>query len=166
MIKTEEFFSDNSLHLSILHSWIAIPYMPTTAAKRPHAITTQKHNKIPMNLRCSLTMAFSLWFSYRASCLEPSSSSHCPWKCRRICDKLAFIDTISWITRFALPENFGSIQYLKSQGFSTFAHCKNLLPASTPDHPQAKIGYCPWRQVIPVRTTIPSLCSSSNLSSC
>ena len=107
--KLRKFFSDNSLHLSILHSWIAIPYMPTTAAKRPHAITTQKHNKIPMNLRCSLTMAFSLWFSYRASCLEPSSSSHCPWKCRRICDRLAFIDTISWITRFALPENSGSI---------------------------------------------------------
>ena len=45
-------------------------------------------------------------------------------------------------------------------------HCKNLLPASTPDHPQAKLGYCPWRQVIPVRTTIPSLCSSSKDSSC
>ena len=48
MIKIEEIFSINSLHFPTLHSWIAITYMPTTAAKRPHVITRKKPNKIPI----------------------------------------------------------------------------------------------------------------------
>jgi hypothetical protein len=62
--------------------------------------------------------------------------------------------------------NCSSIPYLKSQGCSTWEHARNLLPASSPDQQQHRIGANPCRHVSPVLTKIPFACCSSRVSSC
>lgn len=119
-----------------------------------------------MHSLCSLIVHFSSWICCFTLCRSAYISSHCLDECSYSSDMLCLMETRSWITLFALPSNCSSIQYLKSQGCSTWEHARNLLPVSGPDQQQHKIGKNPCRHVSPVLTSIPSECSSSNVSSC
>ena len=148
-----------------LHSFLIASNSGYTMSHMPQAITMLKQIKITMHSRCSLIVHFSSRISCFALCRSAYILFHCAAECSYSSHMLCLMETRSWITLFALPSKCPSIQYLKSQGCSTCAHARNLLPVSGPDQQQHKIGENPCRHVSPVLTSIPSECCSSSVSS-